>query len=79
MKLLEQQGEDLRAPYVKWNFHGPISELRKRYRHHYIRIYFWRKGEAIFVAAAGELKKSKESDDALLSYALGAYRKEAEE
>jgi len=79
LKLLEQHGDDLRMPYVRWNFYGPISELRKRYRHHYIRIYFWRRGKTIYVVAAGELKKSKEPDDALLAYALEAYRKEAGE
>ena len=78
LKLLERYGEDLKAPYVKWNFHGPVSELRKRYRHHYFRIYFWRKGETIYVVAAGELKKYGEPDDTLLAYAIEAYRREAE-
>ena len=72
IELLETKGASLQAPYVKWNIYGPISELRARYRHHTIRIYFGRAGNKALVVV-GELKKSSEPDPKLLDYALQAY------
>jgi len=78
LKLLREYGPSLQAPYAKWNIYGPISELRKRYRHHYIRIYFWQRNETVFVIAAGELKKTDSANQSLLKYALEAYEEQEE-
>ena len=78
IELLETLGASLQAPHVKWNIYGPISELRARYRHHTIRIYFGRAGNKALVAV-GELKKSSEPDPKLLDYAFQAYKAWADE
>lgn len=49
---------------------GPIWEVRHRSG---LRIYYWRQGEKLFVAAAGEVKSRSKADPALVEYALKAY------
>jgi len=50
---------------------GPIWELRHRSG---IRIYYWRQGETVFIAAAGEVKQRNKADQQLVEYALKAFQ-----
>lgn len=50
---------------------GPIWELRHRSG---IRIYYWRQGKTVFVAAAGEVKQRNKADQKLVEYALKAFQ-----
>ncbi len=73
LKSLEEQGPDLRPPLAKplKGLQAPIWELRHRSG---LRLYYWRQEAAIFVVAAGEVKKDDKPDPALLEFAVKAYR-----
>jgi hypothetical protein len=78
LDLLAAEGPALAAPYVK-HIEGPIWELRAKRGTDAIRIYYWRQGRALFVAAAGEVKQQDRADPALVSYALKAHADYSEE
>lgn len=69
-ELLPTIGSDLKGDQAK-HIEGPIWELRHRSG---IRIYYWRQGKAVFVAAAGEVKQRDKADQRLIDYALQAYQ-----
>ncbi len=67
---LESLGYELKMPHCK-HVQGPIWELRNPDG---IRVYYFRAGKQVFVAAAGEVKKEDDADSALLQYALKAHK-----
>lgn len=69
-ELLPTIGPHLKEPQAK-HINGPVWELRHRSG---IRIYYWRQGKTVFVAAAGEVKQRDKADPSLIAYALQAYR-----
>ncbi|WP_105317361.1 type II toxin-antitoxin system RelE/ParE family toxin [Thermus tenuipuniceus] len=73
LRMLEEQGPDLRPPLAKPLAHlgAPIWELRHRTG---IRLYYWRQEELLFVVAAGEVKDQDSPDPKLLELAVQAYK-----
>jgi len=70
LERLQLEGPEMKPPATK-HIQGPIWELRHNSG---IRIYYWRQGKRLFVAAAGELKKRDKADPKLIQYALRAYQ-----